>query len=160
MLYMLIYYRLPGVISVISLTVYTTLTLAVFKLIGATLTLAGIAGFIMSVGMAVDANVLIFERMKEELRAGKSLKASLEEGFVRAWSSIRDSNLSTLISCVLLMWFGTSFVKGFAITLSIGVLVSMFTAITVSRVLLRFVAPWFNDYGNRLFLGAKKPAKK
>lgn len=160
MLLMIAYYRLPGIISVIALTVYIVVTLAVFKLIGATLTLAGIAGFIMSIGMAVDANVLIFERMKEELRAGKSLKASLEEGFIRAWSSIRDSNLSTLISCVLLMWFGTSFVKGFAITLSIGVLVSMFSAITVSRVLLRFVAPWFNDYGNRMFLGAQKPTNK
>ncbi|HLD31577.1 MAG TPA: protein translocase subunit SecD [Patescibacteria group bacterium] len=156
MLYMLFYYRLPGFLSIISLCLYIAVTLALFKLIGVTLTLAGIAGFILSVGMAVDANVLIFERSKEELASGKSLKAAVEEGFNRAWTSIRDSNISTLISCVLLMWFGTSFVKGFAVTLTIGILVSMFTAITVTRVMLRFICPWFKAEANWLFLGAKK----
>jgi len=159
MLFMLLYYRLPGFLSVIALTVYVFITLALFKLIGVTLTLSGIAGFILSIGMAVDANVLIFERMKEELRAGKTLRVAVEEGFLRAWTSIRDSNLSTLISCVLLMWIGTGFVKGFAVTLSIGILVSMFTAITVSRTMLRFVCPWFSEYGNWLFLGSCKQEK-
>ena len=159
MLFMLLYYRLPGFLSVIALTVYVFITLALFKLIGVTLTLSGIACFILSIGMAVDANVLIFERMKEELRAGKTLRVAVEEGFLRAWTSIRDSNLSTLISCVLLMWIGTGFVKGFAVTLSIGILVSMFTAITVSRTMLRFVCPWFSEYGNWLFLGSCKQEK-
>ena len=154
MIFMLLYYRLPGLLSVISLSVYIALTLAIFKLIGVTLTLAGIAGFILSIGMAVDANVLIFERLKEELRDGKSLKASVEEGFVRAWSSIRDGNVSTLITCIILIGFGSSFVKGFAVTLFIGILLSMFSAITITRVMLRFVVPWFSEYGNKLFVGA------
>ncbi|OIO20554.1 MAG: protein-export membrane protein SecD [Candidatus Magasanikbacteria bacterium CG1_02_32_51] len=154
MIFMLIYYRLPGLLSVIALALYITLTLALFKLIGVTLSLAGIAGFIISIGMAIDANVLIFERLKEELISGKSLKAGVEEGFKRAWSSIRDSNISTLITCILLIWFGTSFVQGFAVTLGIGVLLSMFSAITVTRVLLRFVVPWFKKRdGGWLFLG-------
>ena len=157
-IFMILYYRLPGFLAVLALTLYSFLTLAITKLIGATLTLSGIAGFIMSVGMAVDANVLIFERMKEELRAGKSLKAAAEEGFLRAWTSIRDSNLSTLITCVILIWFGSSFVQGFAVTLTLGVLMSMFTAITVTRVFVRLVVPWFPEYGNRLFLGVKKKA--
>ncbi|KKQ28196.1 MAG: Protein translocase subunit SecD [Candidatus Magasanikbacteria bacterium GW2011_GWC2_37_14] len=155
-IFMIIYYRLPGLLSVFALSLYAMLVLAVTKLIGATLTLSGIAGFIMSIGMAVDANVLIFERMKEELRSGKSLKAAAEEGFLRAWPSIRDSNISTLITCVILIWFGSSFVQGFAVTLTIGVLTSMFTAITVSRTLVRFIIPWFGEFGNRLFLGSKK----
>jgi len=155
-IFMLLYYRLLGLLSIIALILYSFLVLAVTKLIGATLTLSGIAGFIMSIGMAVDANVLIFERMKEELRSGKSLKAAAEEGFLRAWPSIRDSNISTLITCVILIWFGSSFVQGFAVTLTIGVLMSLFTAITVSRTLVRFVIPWFNEFGNRLFLGSKK----
>ena len=154
MIFMLIYYRLPGLLSVIALALYITLTLALFKSIGVTLSLAGIAGFIISIGMAIDANVLIFERLKEELISGKSLKAGVEEGFKRAWSSIRDSNISTLITCILLIWFGTSFVQGFAVTLGIGVLLSMFSAITVTRVLLRFVVPWFKKRdGGWLFLG-------
>ena len=154
MIFMLFYYRLPGLLSVISLSVYIILTLAIFKLIGVTLTLAGIAGFILSIGMAVDANVLIFERLKEELREGKSLKAAVEEGFKRAWSSIRDGNVSTLITCVLLIWFGTSFVQGFAVTLGLGVLLSMFSAITITRVMLRFVVPWFKKRdGGWLFVG-------
>jgi protein-export membrane protein SecD len=156
MLFMVVFYRLPGVISAISLTVYIAITLALMKLIGVTLTLAGIAGFILSVGMAVDANVLIFERMKEELKQGKSLKTAVEEGFLRAWESIRDGNASTLLTCALLMFFGSSFVKGFAITLGIGILVSLFSAITVTRIMLRFVVPWFKEHGNVLFLGAQQ----
>ncbi|MBI5222773.1 MAG: protein translocase subunit SecD [Candidatus Magasanikbacteria bacterium] len=152
-IFMILYYRLPGLLAAIALFVYAALTLAISKLIGVTLTLSGIAGVIMSIGMAVDANVLIFERMKEELRQGKSLKASVEEGFLRAWPSIRDSNLSTLITCVMLIWFGTSFVQGFAVTLTVGILVSMFTAITITRTMMRFIVPWFAEKGNVLFLG-------
>ena len=103
----------------------------------------------------MDANVLIFERMKEELKDGKSLRGAVEEGFLRAWTSIRDGNVSTLITCGFLMFFGSSFVKGFAITLSLGILVSLFSAITVTRILLRFIVPWFTERGNVLFLGAK-----
>ena len=150
---MVLYYRLPGVLAVISLSMYIVAALAIFKFIGVTLTLAGIAGFILSIGMAVDANVLIFERMKEELREGKSLKVAVEEGFVRAWTSIRDGNISTLITCVLLIGFGASFVQGFAATLSIGILLSMFSAITITRLFLRAIVPLFSRYGNRLFLG-------
>lgn len=155
-LFMTLYYRVPGFISACALVIYTTVSLAIFKLFGVTLTLAGIAGFILSIGAAVDANVLIFERLKEELRAGKNLRTAVEEGFLRAWPSIRDSHLSTLISCLLLLWFGVSFVKGFAVTLAIGVLMSLFSAVTVSRIFLRFVVPWFPEYANRLFLGAKR----
>jgi len=156
MLFMLLYYRLPGFLSMIALSVYLSLTLAIFKLIGVTLTLAGIAGLILSIGMAVDANVLIFERLKEELQKGKSLRVAVEEGFLRAWSAIKDGNISTIITCVLLMWFGSSFVKGFSFTLAVGVLISMFSAITVTRVMLRFIAPWFKNGANWMFLGAKK----
>lgn len=156
MVFMLLYYRLPGFLSVIALGLYLSGSLAIFKLIGVTLTLSGIAGFILSIGMAVDANVLIFERMKEELWEGKSLKTAVEEGFVRAWTSIRDGNVSALITCLLLIWLGSSFVQGFAVTLAIGTLVSMFTAITVTRIMLRFVVPWFKEEGNWLFLGAKR----
>jgi protein-export membrane protein SecD len=153
MLFMLIYYRLPGLLAVIALSVYISVTLMIFKAINVTLSLAGIAGFILSIGMAVDANVLIFERLKEELREGKSLKGAVEEGFVRAWTSIRDGNVSTLITCALLMWFGSSFVQGFAVTLAIGILISMFSAITITRAMLRFIVPWFSRFGSRLFLG-------
>ncbi len=155
-IFMILYYRLPGLLAVMALSLYAVVTLAIFKLIGATLTLSGIAGFVMSIGMAVDANVLIFERMKEELKNGKSLKAAGEEGFLRAWTSIRDSNISTLISCIILIWFGSSFVQGFAVTLTLGVLVSMFTAITVTRTFVRLIVPWFPELGNKLFLGYKK----
>ena len=123
-------------IADVSLVVYALLTLAVFDLLGVTLTLPGIAGFILSIGMAVDANVLIFERTREELRLGKSLYRSIESGFYRAFSSILDSNVTTLISCAALFWLGSGLVKGFALTLAIGVLVSMFTAITCSRTLM------------------------
>lgn len=145
-LFMLFYYRLAGVIAVGALAIYTLITLALYKLSGITpspivLTLAGIAGFVLSIGMAVDANILIFERTKEEYRDGKEFVAAVETGFDRAWSSIRDSNVSTLITCVILFMFAGSvpIIKGFAVTLALGVLISMFTAITVSRTLLRAV---------------------
>jgi len=141
-IFMILYYRLPGVLSVVALLIYTVLVLAVFKLISVTLTLAGIAGFILSVGMAVDANVLIFERLKEELRAGRDFVSAVEEGFRRAWSSIRDSNISSLITCAILFWFGSSIIKGFALTLAIGIILSMFSAITVTRQYLRLIAKW------------------
>ncbi|MEO8288670.1 MAG: protein translocase subunit SecD [Chloroflexota bacterium] len=140
--FMIAYYRLPGVLASVALVIYSILTYAVFKLVPVTLTLAGIAGFILSIGMAVDANVLIFARMKDELRSGKTLGAAVEAGFDHAWPSIRDSNVSTLITCAILFWFGSTFggasiIKGFALTLAIGVAVSLFTAITVSRTFLR-----------------------
>jgi preprotein translocase subunit SecD len=137
--FMIIYYRLPGVIASGALVYYTLVVFAFFRLIPVTLTLAGIAGFVLSVGMAVDANILIFERTKEELRLGKSLPAAIEAGFARAWNSILDSNVSSLITAVILYWFGSSTIRGFALVLIIGVLVSMFTAITVTRTILRVV---------------------
>lgn len=136
LIFMIVYYRLPGIIADIALIIYTLLTLACFSLAGVTLTLPGIAGFILSIGMAVDANVLIFERTREELRSGKSLYRSVESGFYRAFSSILDSNVTTLIACAALFWLGSGLVKGFALTLAIGVIVSMFTALTCSRTLL------------------------
>ena len=136
LIFMGVYYRLPGIIADLALVIYALLTLACFSLAGVTLTLPGIAGFILSIGMAVDANVLIFERTREELRAGKTLYRSVESGFYRAFSSILDSNVTTLIACAALFWLGSGLVKGFALTLSIGVLVSMFTALTCSRTFL------------------------
>ena len=158
--FMLLYYRLPGFLADLALVIYALVTFALFKLIPVTLTLPGIAGFILSVGMAVDANILIFERMKEELRAGKTLGAAIEAGFARAWTSIRDSNVSTLITCVILFWFGMNFgasiIKGFALTLAIGVLVSLFTAITVSRTFLRLMVN--TEYAKNLWLFGISPA--
>ena len=136
LVFMVAYYRLPGAIADVSLLVYSVLVFAVFALIPVTLTLPGIAGFILSVGMAVDANVLIFERTREELRSGKTLYRSVESGFYRAFSSILDGNVTTLIACAVLFWLGTGLVKGFALTLAIGVAVSMFTSLTLSRALL------------------------
>lgn len=136
LVFMALYYRLPGIIADIALAIYTILTLACFALVGVTLTLPGIAGFILSIGMAVDANVLIFERTREELRAGNTLYRSVESGFYRAFSSILDSNVTTLIACGALFWLGSGLVKGFALTLALGVLISMFTALTCSRTLL------------------------
>lgn len=136
LIFMVVYYRLPGVIADGALIVYALLTIACYALVGVTLTLPGIAGFILSIGMAVDANVLIFERTREELRAGKTLYRSVESGFFRAFSSILDSNVTTAIACLALLWLGSGLVKGFAITLLIGVLVSMFTAVTCSRTLM------------------------
>ena len=144
-LFMILYYRLPGVVAALALVMYTVVVLAIYKLIPVTLTLAGIAGFIVSLGMAVDANVLIFERMKEELRAGRTVKAAIDAGFHRAWLAIRDSNITTFIACGILYWFGSSIptatvVMGFAVTLFIGVAVSMFSAIVVSKTLLLVLA--------------------
>jgi preprotein translocase subunit SecD len=135
-LFMVAYYRLPGLIADIALLIYALCTFALFQLLGVTMTLPGIAGFILSIGMAVDANVLIFERIKEELRAGKSIYKSISEGFNRAFSSILDSNVTTLLVCGVLFWLGMGLVKGFAVTLGIGILVSFFTAITCTRSLL------------------------
>jgi protein-export membrane protein SecD len=143
LLFMLVYYRLHGLVADIALLIYALTTFALFKLIPVTLTLPGLAGFLFSVGTAVDANILIFERMKEELRQGRRLGSAIRAGFSRAWTSIRDSNLSTLITCAILYWFGSNFgasmVKGFAVTLFLGVLVSMFTAITVTRTVIRLL---------------------
>ncbi|MFH0712243.1 MAG: protein translocase subunit SecD [Candidatus Jorgensenbacteria bacterium] len=136
-LFMLLYYRRFGFFAILALLMYVALTLAVFKIIPITLTLAGIAGFLLSVGMAVDANILVFERTKEELKKGLTRMAAVEEGFRRAWPSIRDSNITTMISSVVLYYFTSSFVQGFALALFIGVVMSMFSAITVTRTLLR-----------------------
>jgi preprotein translocase subunit SecD len=142
--FMVVHYRLPGVVASGALIYYALVVYALFRLIPVTLTLAGIAGFVLTVGMAVDANILIFERAKEELRSGKSLPASIEAGFNRAWNSILDSNVSSLITASILFFFGSSVIKGFGLTLIVGVLVSMFTAITVTRTVLRIVVaqPW------------------
>jgi protein-export membrane protein SecD len=135
--FLIIWYRLPGVVAVIALALYTILNLVIFKLLHVTLTAAGIAAFILSIGMAVDANILIFERTKEELKRGKNLESAIREGFHRAWSSIRDSNSSSIITAVVLYYFASSsVVKGFALIFGIGVLTSMFTAITATRTLL------------------------
>ncbi|HXF44126.1 MAG TPA: protein translocase subunit SecD [Candidatus Paceibacterota bacterium] len=136
-LFMLVFYRRLGVFAVAALAMYVALTLAVFKIVPVTMTLAGIAGFILSIGMAVDANILVFERTKEELKKGLSRTAAIEEGFRRAWTSIRDSNVSTMITSAVLYYFTSSFVRGFALALFLGVVVSMFSAITITRVLLR-----------------------
>jgi preprotein translocase subunit SecD len=142
-LFMLVYYRMPGLLADVALLIYTALVLAIFQLIPVTLTLAGIAGFILSIGMAVDANILIFERLKEEVRAGRTLSGAIEAGFARAWPSIRDSNVSTLITCAVLFWFGSNFgasiVTGFAVTLAIGVISSMFSAVIVTRTFMRIL---------------------
>lgn len=135
-LFMILWYRLPGVIAVLALIMYVVMMLALFKLIPVVLTAAGIAGLILSIGLAVDANVLIAERMKEELRAGKSTHEAIKEGFDRAWLAIRDSNIAHIIAGVILFWFGTSLIKGFALVFGIGVIVSMISAISISRTLL------------------------
>ncbi|OGF67278.1 protein-export membrane protein SecD [Candidatus Giovannonibacteria bacterium RIFCSPLOWO2_02_FULL_43_11b] len=136
-LFLIFFYRLPGLIAVIALLIYTSLALTLFKLIPIYLTAAGIAGFILSIGMAVDANILIFERTKEELRGGKSLAMAVEEGFSRAWLSIRDSNVSSLITSVILFYLGSQSVSGFALTLGLGIVLSMLSAITITRTFLR-----------------------
>lgn len=136
-IFMIGYYRYPGVIAMVALSLYGLVLLAIFKIWPITLTLSGIAGFLLSLGMAVDANVLIFERLREELRRGKPLQTAMDDGFKRAWLSIRDSNASSLITCAILTWFGTSLIKGFALTLAIGIVLSLFTAITVTRTLLK-----------------------
>ncbi|EKE11263.1 MAG: Protein-export membrane protein secD, accessory membrane protein [uncultured bacterium] len=159
-IFMLLYYRFLGLIASIALLIYTAFMVSIFKLSGLTpwqitLTLPGIAGFILSIGMAVDANILIFERTKEEIRKGRTIMGALDEGFKRAWTSIRDGNFSSIITAFILIELGTGFVKGFAITLIIGVLLSMFTAVTVSRTLLQFIlGEWV---ANKLWLvGVRK----
>lgn len=153
-LFMILFYRLPGVLAVLALLIYTALSFALYRLIPVTLTLAGIAGFILSIGLAVDGNVLIFSRLKEELRRGRSLATAVEDGFSHAWPSIRDSNVATLITTLILYWFGSNFgvsiIRGFAITLGLGVFLSVFTSFVVTRTFLRLVArsgffrkPWW-----------------
>jgi preprotein translocase subunit SecD len=135
-LFMVLWYRLPGIVAIVSLVIYTILMLALFKLIPVVLTAAGIAGFILSVGLAVDANILIAERMKEELAAGKRSEDAIREGFSRAWLAIRDSNIAHIIASIILFWLGTSIIKGFALVFGLGVIVSMLSAITISRTFL------------------------
>ncbi|MFH0906911.1 MAG: protein translocase subunit SecD [bacterium] len=144
LLFIVIYYRLPGLIASLALLIYVVLVLAVFKIASVTLTLAGIAGFILSIGMAVDANVLIFERLREELKTGKSLAGSIDEGFKRAWPAVRDGSVSTIITCVILFIFATGLIKGFALTLGIGVLISLFSAFIITKNFLRLFV------GNRI----------
>ncbi len=154
-LFMILYYRLPGVLAVFSLIIYGLSVLALFKLWPVTLTLAGVAGFVLSIGMAVDANVLIFERIKEELKSGKPLDLAIDEGFRRAWPSIRDGNVSTLITCFILIQFSTSIVKGFAVTLSLGIVISMFSAIVITRNFFNLISgPWLEK--RKWLMGVKK----
>ena len=149
-LFMLLYYRVPGALADVSILIYAVLALALFRLIPVTLTLPGIAGFLLSTGSALDANILIFERMKEELRGGRPLRNALDIGWQRAWPSIRDSNIATLITCAILFWFGSTFgatiVKGFSLTLALGVVVSLFIAIAVTRTLLTLRVGVFQTY--------------
>lgn len=156
-LFMLIYYRLPGAVAVSSIILYALITLSIFKLIPVTLTLPGIAGFLLSTGSALDANILIFERLKEELRGGRTLRQAVDLGWKRAWPSIRDSNIAALITCAILFWFGSSFgatiVKGFAVTLALGVFVSLFTAIIVTRSLLGVVIEWIDPAKRSAWFG-------
>lgn len=151
-IFMILFYRLPGLLAILALAIYIAIVLTIFKITPVTLTLAGVAGFILSIGMAVDANVLIFERLKEELKNGRELSNAVEQGFKRAWTSIRDSNLSTLITCGILFWFGTSVIKGFALTLGIGILISMFSAIVITKTFLQN----FNKTKSRWLFGVKK----
>lgn len=142
-IFMVVFYRLPGLLASLALVVYVALVLSIFKLIPVTLTLSGIGGFILSIGMAVDANILIFARMKEEIKLGKGLDQAIDEGFKRAWPSIRDSNINSLIVCAILFIVATSFIKGFALTLAIGIVMSLFSAIFITRVFLQvFVGKW------------------
>ena len=154
LMFLIVYYRVAGLVSATALVVYAVIVLAIFKLLPVTLTLSGVAGLVLSIGMAVDANVLIFERMKEEMRTGRSLTSSMEVGFRRAWTAIRDGNISTIITCLILWWFGsrtgTPIVTGFSLTLGIGVIISMFTAMTVSRNMLQLLA--YTPMGSRLNL--------
>jgi len=156
-LFMLLYYRLPGLVADISILFYAAITFAIFKWFHFTLTLPGIAGFLLSTGAALDANILIFERFKEELRNGRSLATAVDQGWTRAWSSIRDSNIATLITSGILFWFGSTFgatiVKGFSLTLAIGVMISLFTAIFVSRTLLAFVLRYFKPADQKFWFG-------
>ncbi len=156
-LFMAIYYRLPGLVADVSILIYAITAFAVFKYFHFTLTLPGIAGFLLSTGAALDANILIFERIKEELRAGLTLGNAVEKGWKRAWSSIRDSNIATIITSAILFWFGSSFgatiVKGFSLTLFLGVIISLFTALLVSRTLLVAVIDWFKPKDLKKWFG-------
>lgn len=156
-LFMAIYYRLPGAIADVSIIIYALLAFALYKFIPITLTLPGIAGFLLSTGSALDANILIFERLKEELRAGKRLDVAVSLGWKRAWPSIRDSNIATLITCIILFWFGSTFgatiVKGFSLTLAFGVGVSLFTALTVTRTLLELILNYFKPEDKAKWFG-------
>jgi preprotein translocase subunit SecD len=160
-IFMVLYYRIPGLLADVALLFYAALTFAIFKIIPVTLSLSGIAGFILSIGVAVDANVLVFERLKEEYATGKPMSLAIEEAFKRSWTSIRDGNATALITCFVLYLFTSSLIKGFALTLAIGVLVSMFTAITVTRTIFRLIAttgfarrfPW-------LFLKKRAPSQE
>lgn len=154
-LFMIGYYRFAGLLAVVSLLIYSVLNLVLYRALGVTITLAGIAGFILSLGMAVDANVLIFERLREELRSGRDLQTAIDEGFRRAWTSIRDGNVTTLIAAGVLFFFSTSFVKGFALTLGLGVLLSMLTAVFVTRLLLKW-ASGFKQLRSKWLYGGKK----
>jgi preprotein translocase subunit SecD len=151
MAFMLFYYLVPGLLADLALIIYALVVFAIFKWIPVTLTLAGTAGFILSIGMAVDANVLTFERLKEELRSGKTLRAAMEAAFDRAWPSIRDSNVSTMLTCGVLYAFGTGSIRGFALTLFIGVITSLFSAIFVTRTFLRVAAAFPAVRRPRLF---------
>ena len=153
--FMLIFYRFLGLVASVALLIYTAIMVAIFKIFGFTMTLSGIAGFVLSIGMAVDANILIFERTKEEIRNGRTIKSALDEGFKRAWTSIRDGNMSSIITSFILVIIGTGFVKGFAVTLLLGVLVSMFTAVVISRTLLKaLVGEWM--YKHSWLIGVRK----
>lgn len=152
--FMVLWYRLNGLIAVVSLAIYVALMLAIFKVLSITLTAAGMAGFILSVGMAVDANILIFARLKEEMRHTDNMHDAISHGFSRAWASIRDSNLSSIISAIILFWFGTSLIKGFALTLAIGVLISMLTAISITRTFLLSIGVRHTNRVNRFLFGS------
>ncbi|PMP77969.1 MAG: protein translocase subunit SecD, partial [Chloroflexus aggregans] len=148
-IFMILFYRGPGLIATIALLIYTTISFAIYRLIPVTLTLPGIAGFILSIGLAVDANVLIFARLREEYRRGRDIRNALELAFVESWPAIRDSSVSTLITSVVLFMFGNSFgvslIKGFALTLGLGIVISLFTAVIVTRTFMRLVLPLFSD---------------
>lgn len=154
-LFMIVFYRLPGLLAALALVIYTLISFAIYRLIPITLTLPGIAGFILSIGLAVDANVLIFARLREEYRRGRDIRSALELGFVESWPAIRDSSVSTLITSIVLFLFGNSFgvsiIKGFAVTLGLGIVVSLFTAIVVTRTFLRLAAPLFSEQNAWLF---------
>lgn len=156
-LFMLIYYRMPGIVAVLSILIYAAIVFAIFKWFHFTLTLPGIAGFLLSTGTALDSNILIFERMKEELRSGKNLTQAMDLGWTRAWSSIRDSNFAAIITSVILFWFGTTFgatiVKGFSLTLALGVIISLFTAVYVTRTLLAIFLKTFKPQNFERWFG-------
>jgi preprotein translocase subunit SecD len=156
-LFMGIYYRLPGITADISILIYAVILLAVFKLVGVTLTLPGIAGVMLSTGSALDANILVFERLKEELRAGKQLRQAFDQAWTRAWPSIRDSNIAALITAGILYWFGSTFgatiVKGFSLTLAMGIAISLFSSLYITRTLLALAFQWFKPQNLERWVG-------